>query len=531
MLPYSFDYCVILDGQSRIISVNSAVSHLFGLPAHELVGTPWGHWLDSSAPDTAWTGRKSMRLSGQTHEQPLAVVEWHSLQTTEPVGQILLGRQCNPALLRTCHNAGLDQSRLSRLHAVSQSAANSPDDVAQVIENCFTALMGAKDGIMILCHALGEPYPANTRHQNLPSRSNMDKITKVIAMCEVDWTKPDSDLNFSCQGSSAVIPLWIDHGSWAAVYLSDIASLPPQPCVLWLSNAIMLLRQIARTLWDNACCRGQGERDQSDIKKSSRISSSSAAEITQQRETPLGISRDELERLLESLSHDLKTPIVSLTGWVTILHDNFEEKLGPQGGQIVQRILRNLRKIDRVVGDIVSYTRVAVTRERPQYFSVKNLVDRVLGNFLGLINERGITMFPPVADVEMSGERGRIQLMFSLLIDNAIRHMNRAEGAEIEICVEDEDENVRLVVADNGVGIASQYHEKVFNIFQRISTLDQEGTGMGLALVKKIVDLHGGNISLISAEGHGAKFIIQLPKRPWLWDLPWDRYSTDKSAL
>jgi signal transduction histidine kinase len=220
----------------------------------------------------------------------------------------------------------------------------------------------------------------------------------------------------------------------------------------------------------------------------------------------------ELDQFAYVTSHDLKAPlrgIANLAQWI-------EEDLGDLAtGDIRQQLdlLRGrVQRMEALIDGILQFSRVGRVRETIEAVDVGAL----LAETVDLLSP------PPAFTVEIGpgmptlmAERARVQQVFANLISNALKHHDRSDG-RIEVRVRDGDDphEYEFTVADDGPGIAPQYHERIFGIFQTLRPRDQvEGSGLGLALVKKIVEHHGGRIWLESAEGCGTTFHFTWPKQ------------------
>jgi PAS domain S-box-containing protein len=220
----------------------------------------------------------------------------------------------------------------------------------------------------------------------------------------------------------------------------------------------------------------------------------------------------ELDQFAYVTSHDLKAPlrgIANLAQWI-------EEDLGDLAtGDIRQQLdlLRGrVQRMEALIDGILQFSRVGRVRETLEPVDVGAL----LAETVDLLSP------PPSFTVEIGpgmptliAERTRLQQVFQNLISNALKHHDRADG-RIEVQVRDGDDPgyYEFTVRDDGPGIAPQYHERIFGIFQTLRPRDQvEGSGLGLALVKKIVEHHGGRIWLESAEGCGTAFHFTWPRQ------------------
>lgn len=223
-------------------------------------------------------------------------------------------------------------------------------------------------------------------------------------------------------------------------------------------------------------------------------------------------NKAELDAFVYRVSHDLKAPVVSLYGMASIVSEDYGEKLGEQGKHYLGRIMANAGFIERLIADLLAYSRVGRKELSPERIQPDTVVQRVLGQFSKEIAEKKIRVEVHSPLPELFFIRGQLEQLFSHLISNAVRFMGNQPNPVIEIGGGATDEGLTFYVRDNGIGIDPQYHQIIFGVFERLKEIETEGTGMGLALARKILDLAGGKIWTESKKGEGAAFYFSLPK-------------------
>ncbi|HYF65314.1 MAG TPA: ATP-binding protein [Herpetosiphonaceae bacterium] len=222
-------------------------------------------------------------------------------------------------------------------------------------------------------------------------------------------------------------------------------------------------------------------------------------------------SNRELDHFAYITSHDLKAPlrgIANLATWI-------EEDLGAEATTEIREHLELLRgrvyRMESLIDGILAYSRVGRTTGRPERVAIADLLDEVI-DLHAPPSTVTITVDPAMPVLET--QRLPLYQVFANLISNAIKHHPGPEAA-IAITAAERDGWVEFAVRDNGAGIDPQYHERIFGIFQTLASRDQvEGSGLGLALVKKIVESQGGTIRVESAEGQGSTFSFTWPRGP-----------------
>ncbi|HEU4533636.1 MAG TPA: ATP-binding protein, partial [Polyangiaceae bacterium] len=219
----------------------------------------------------------------------------------------------------------------------------------------------------------------------------------------------------------------------------------------------------------------------------------------------------ELDQFAYVASHDLKAPlrgIANLSQWI-------EDDLGATAtGEVRENLglLRGrVRRLEGLIDGILAYSRAGRVRGRDERIEVGRLLAEAVELLAPPAGVR-VTVGPAMPTIE--AERAPLQQVFLNLVGNAVKHARRPD-AEVRVECRDEGEHHHFTVADNGPGIAPEYHERIWGIFQTLAARDEvEGTGIGLSVVKKIVETRGGRAWVESAEGRGATFHVLWPKRP-----------------
>ncbi len=226
----------------------------------------------------------------------------------------------------------------------------------------------------------------------------------------------------------------------------------------------------------------------------------------------LGAKNKELDTFVYTVSHDLKAPLVTLHGMADLLAESSEKDLDEQGRHYVTRIKANAQQMERLVQDLLALSRIGREGRPPEAVPLDEVTDEILMEWGERIRARGVTVTRHELPT-LWGVRTQIEQVVSNLLGNAIKYLGDTPAPVVEIGAKDGGgELVECYVKDNGIGIDPAYHEKVFEIFQRLKETEAEGTGVGLAIVKKIVEGAGGRIWVESAKGRGAAFRFTWPK-------------------
>ena len=222
----------------------------------------------------------------------------------------------------------------------------------------------------------------------------------------------------------------------------------------------------------------------------------------------------ELERFTYTVSHDLKSPLVTINGFLGYLEIDAKAGNMQRLQNDIKRIQEAVNKMRRLLDELLELSRIGRLVNPPQLVPFVDLVQDALDIVHGQLQERGVTVIIQPDLPTVFGDRQRLVEVLQNLIDNAVKFMGDEQNRKIEIgqLGEDAEHGAPVFfVKDNGVGIAPKYHDLVFGLFNRLNE-DVEGTGIGLALVKRIIEVHGGKIWIESEVGQGSTFYFTLGK-------------------
>jgi signal transduction histidine kinase len=223
----------------------------------------------------------------------------------------------------------------------------------------------------------------------------------------------------------------------------------------------------------------------------------------------LADANKELESFAYSVSHDLRAPLRNIDGFSKILMDEFSEALPDKAKHYLTRVRNGTNRMSMLIDDILAFSRIGRTDIEFKKMPCAAIVKSVLENFAEEIEQRNVAVTVGDLPVINCGPV-LMQSLFLNLISNALKFTRNTEKPEITIGF---DEMRRLIfVRDNGLGFDMKYHDKIFQIFQRLYLPEEfEGTGIGLSIVKRIAERHHGKVWAESEPGRGATFFLDLP--------------------
>ena len=219
----------------------------------------------------------------------------------------------------------------------------------------------------------------------------------------------------------------------------------------------------------------------------------------------------ELERFTYTVSHDLKSPLITIKGFLGLLEGDLARGDADKLKNDIRRISHAADQMKILLDELLALSRIGRMVNPSEEMSLADLAHEAQKLLSGLISERNVQLEISTDLPSIYGDRSRLFEVYQNLIDNAVKYMGNQPKPYIEIGSRQENGNTVFYIKDNGMGIDSRYHEKIFNLFEKLDS-EAEGTGIGLALAKRIIELHGGLIWVESEGlGKGSTFCFTLP--------------------
>jgi PAS domain S-box-containing protein len=223
-------------------------------------------------------------------------------------------------------------------------------------------------------------------------------------------------------------------------------------------------------------------------------------------------SNAELEQFAYVASHDLQEPLRMVSSYTQLLTRRYNDKLQGDAQEFMHYIVDGAARMKQLIEDLLAYSRVGTKGKEFKPVSLEAPLKKAIGNLRAAIEESSAAVtWDPLPTVD--ADETQLAQLFQNLMGNALKFRG-ASVPRIHVAAADRDGEWQLTVADNGIGIEPQYFERIFMLFQRLHTMGEyPGTGIGLAICKKVVERHGGRIWVSSAPGEGSQFHFTLPKK------------------
>ena len=235
-------------------------------------------------------------------------------------------------------------------------------------------------------------------------------------------------------------------------------------------------------------------------------------DVLAQQTVELRRSNSELEQFAYVASHDLQEPLRKVASFCQLLDKRYGTELDGRGKQYIDFAVDGAKRMQVLINDLLTFSRVGRVHDSWTPVELDRSLDRALANLAMVIEESGTTVVRETPLPSVTGDPTTLAMIWQNLIGNAVKFRRSDEPCVITVGCEREGDDWHFTVADNGIGIAPEFAEKVFVIFQRLHGRDEyDGTGIGLALCRKIIEFHGGRIWLDPDSRQGARVHFSLP--------------------
>ncbi len=238
-------------------------------------------------------------------------------------------------------------------------------------------------------------------------------------------------------------------------------------------------------------------------------------DITREMETEAALrqSNADLESFAYSVSHDLQEPLRMVVNHVQLLQRRYESMLDARGRKLITHAVKGTQRMQRMIQGLLTYSRLGTRRAPSALFPAGEAVAEALANLENAIERTG-GQVSVAALPQVRADRDQVVRLFQNLISNALKYRHPERQPVVRLTAESDSEGwVRFAVADNGQGMAEEDRERAFQLFQRLKPAEEgpEGSGVGLALCRRIVERHEGRLWVESTPGEGSTFFFTLP--------------------
>ena len=413
--------------------------------------------------------------------------------------------------------------RLEVLHQIERLIleARSLEDIAQVALPRVCQLTSAQRGALfhlpqegtirgLTVHTCGKPEPDRDWMASFPLTEDLKSLTQFKVVNDLKDHNPLSafEARLKAEGvrSYVNIPLYVAERPIGLLHLDS-----EKPGFLALES-LEIAREVADIL---AIAFHQAELNEQIRRHAKELEQKVAERTKSLRETAqrLREANKELEAFAYSVSHDLRAPLRAMEGFAQALLEDYGHLLDSTGQDYARRIVAAAETMDNLIQDLLDYSRLLRQEIRPRKVNLDDVIDQVLAQLAGEIEttKAKVEVRRPLGLV--LGQPSVLVQIFSNLLSNALKFVPPEVPPEVTVRSEDLGERLKIWVEDNGIGIAPEYQEQIFRIFERLHGVESyPGTGIGLAIVKKGVDRLGGRTGVVSRPGKGSKFWIELKK-------------------
>ncbi|OAN50490.1 hypothetical protein A6A04_18005 [Paramagnetospirillum marisnigri] len=237
--------------------------------------------------------------------------------------------------------------------------------------------------------------------------------------------------------------------------------------------------------------------------------------LVAQRTAALQASNSELEQFAYVASHDLQEPLRMVVSYVDLLAKRYGDSLDQDAHEFIGYAREGALRMSQLINDLLDYSRIGRHGEPDKIVNLRDVALQALDNLTMALADAGGSV--QVADdlPVISGNPVELVRVFQNIIGNALKYRRPGQPPRITVTAHKKDGDWLIRISDNGIGIAPEYRDRIFVLFQRLHTRNEyEGTGIGLTSAKKIIEMHGGQIWVEDTEGGGSTFCFTLPSRP-----------------
>ena len=226
----------------------------------------------------------------------------------------------------------------------------------------------------------------------------------------------------------------------------------------------------------------------------------------------LAASNIELEQFAYVASHDLQEPLRMVSSFLTLLETKYADKLDENGKMYIEFAVNGAKRMRQIILDLLELSMVGRSNEEQKLIDVNKMVQEIILLYKKQVEEKNAVI--EIGELPaIKGYTASVRQVFQNLIGNALKYSKKDTAVHVTVSATELKDYWQFAIADNGIGIAAEYFEKIFIIFQRLHKKEEfSGTGIGLAITKKVIESYGGKIWIASKEGEGTTFYFTFKK-------------------
>ena len=279
----------------------------------------------------------------------------------------------------------------------------------------------------------------------------------------------------------------------------------------WQPSESELLQHVAAQVavaLDNARLLRESEQRAEQLRAAHDALKASGAQLRAQN--------SELEEFVYTVSHDLKSPLISIQGYLDALRQDFGDELPPDSQHYLERVNANAKRLEGLIGDLIELSRIGRVHEQWEMTDTRQLAREAAAELALQAQSRAVQVEIAHDLPTVICEKKRVRQMFTNLLDNAIKYSDPAKPSRtVKVACEETPTHWQFAVSDNGVGLEADGLEKAFGIFQRVGNSTVPGSGIGLSIVQRAAQAHDGRSWAVSdGAGQGTTFYFTLTKKP-----------------
>jgi len=492
LIEASLDPLVTISAEGKVTDVNKATEEATGFSRSELIGTDFASYF--TEPEMAQAGYRQVFNQGFVHDYPLTI------------------RHQSGRLIDVLYNATVYRDEAGNIQGVFAAARDiterkQAEESVRISQARFSTIFNqAPLGIALIDSFTGQIYEVNPRFAEIAGRT-------IEEMMTVDWmsiTHPDDvqkDLDNMALLNTGKIP----------GFNMDKRYLLPDGSFAWINMTIAPLR-LEKNISPRHLCMIDDITERKQAEEEIRRLNSELEQRVVARTFQLEAVNKELEGFAYSVSHDLRVPLRAIDGFSRLVLKQSEDKLDDEGKRLLNVVRDNTKKMGQLIDDILAFSRAGRLEIKALETDMEALARDVWQEIEPSMTGRDVRLdIKPLPKVQ--GDPAMLRQVWINLLGNAAKFTNSRATARIEVggslglAANGAGNECTFYVKDNGVGFDQQYVEKLFGVFQRLHGVDEfEGTGIGLAIVKRIITRHGGRVWAEGKVNEGATIYFALPR-------------------